>query len=68
MNPRGPGGLSRAACLPVLAALLASVPAAGQTPVPEMRATATPVPRPPTIDGVLDEPFWAMIEPVTDFR
>ena len=68
MNPRKPGGLSRAACLPVLAALLASVPAAGQTPVPEMRATATPVPRPPTIDGVLDEPFWAMIEPVTDFR
>ena len=33
-----------------------------------MRATATPVPRPPTIAGVLDEPFWAMIEPVTDFR
>ncbi|MDE0474144.1 MAG: DUF5916 domain-containing protein [Gammaproteobacteria bacterium] len=72
MNWRRPGGLSRAVCLPALAALLAgfsgSVPAAAQTPVPEMRATATPVPRPPTIDGVLDEPFWAMIEPVTDFR
>ena len=23
---------------------------------------------PPTIDGVLDEPFWGRIEPVTDFR
>ena len=23
---------------------------------------------PPTIDGVLDEPFWQQIEPVTDFR
>ena len=72
MNWRRLGGLSRAVCLPALAALLAgfsgSVPAAAQTPVPEMRATATPVPRPPTIDGVLDEPFWAMIEPVTDFR
>ena len=68
MNWRGPGGLSRAAWLPVLAALLAPVPGSAQTPVPEMRATATPVPRPPTIDGVLDEPFWAMIEPVTDFR
>ncbi len=68
MNPRGPGGLSRAAWLPVLAVLLAPVPGSAQTPVPEMRATATPVPRPPTIDGVLDEPFWAMIEPVTDFR
>ena len=64
MVPRVPCWLAVAA----LAAVLAAVPAAGQTPVPEMRATATPVPRPPTIDGVLDEPFWAMIEPVTDFR
>lgn len=68
MNWRRPGGLSRAVCPPALAALLVAVPATGQTPLPEMRATATPVPRPPTIDGVLDEPFWAMIEPVTDFR
>ena len=68
MNPYRPGGLFRAACLPVLAALLASAPGSAQTPVPEMRATATPVPRPPTIDGVLDEPLWAMIEPITDFR
>ncbi len=36
--------------------------------MPEARATATPVPRPPAIDGVLDEPFWATIEPVVDFR
>ena len=52
----------------LLAVLPGSAPAAAQTPVPEMRATATPVPRPPTIDGVLDEPLWAMIEPITDFR
>ena len=63
-----PGGLSRAACVAMLAASLAPAPASAQDAVPEMRATATPVPRPPTIDGVLDEPFWAMIEPVTDFR
>ncbi len=68
MNWRRLGGLSRAVCLPALATVLVAVPATGQTPLPEMRATATPVPRPPTIDGVLDEPFWAMIEPVTDFR
>ncbi len=29
---------------------------------------AVRVPRPPTIDAVLDEPFWNEIEPVTDFR
>ena len=29
---------------------------------------AVRVARPPTIDGVLDEPFWNQIEPVTDFR
>ena len=68
MNSPRPGGFSRAVCLPVLAALLAPVPIVAQANGPEARATATPVPRPPTIDGVLDEPFWAMIEPVTDFR
>ena len=68
MNWRRPGGLSRAGYLPLLAALLAPAQTAAQAPVPEMRVTATPVPRPPTIDAVLDEPFWATIEPVTDFR
>ena len=95
MNPRGPGGLSRAdspldmagtafratavtvgalpaGALPLLACLLVTLPApvpiVAQANGPEARATATPVPRPPTIDGVLDEPFWATIEPVTDFR
>ncbi len=42
--------------------------AAPQAATPEARATATPIPRPPVIDGVLDEPFWATIDPVTDFR
>ena len=64
MIPRLACGLAAAA----LAGFPAPTPGSAQTPAPEMRATATPVPRPPTIDGVLDEPFWAMIEPVTDFR
>jgi hypothetical protein len=34
----------------------------------EWRAVATPIPHPPTIDGVLDEPFWSAIEPITEFR
>ena len=67
VRPMGP----RVACWlagVLLAVLPGFAPAAAQTPVPEMRATATPVPRPPIIDGVLDEPLWAMIEPITDFR
>ena len=36
--------------------------ARGQT----VRAVRTD--RPPTIDAVLDEPFWQRIEPITDFR
>ncbi|MCY4572656.1 MAG: DUF5916 domain-containing protein [Gemmatimonadetes bacterium] len=52
-----------------LAGLAAGAPAAaygqsasGQT----IRAVRTD--RPPTIDAVLDEPFWQRIEPITDFR
>jgi len=33
---------------------------------PTVRAVRTG--QPPTIDGILDEPFWHEIEPVTDFR
>ena len=33
---------------------------------PTIRAVRAP--HPPTIDAVLDEPFWHEIEPVTDFR
>ena len=51
-----------------LPASSAPSPAVAQDALPGTRAIATPVPRPPTIDGVLDEPFWATIEPVTDFR
>ena len=36
------------------------------TAAPTIRAVR--IPRPPTIDAVLDEPFWHEIEPVTDFR
>ena len=76
MNSRWPGILRRAAsattatatlCLTLWAAL-GPAPAAAQPAMPQARVTATPVPRPPTIDAVLDEPFWATIEPVTDFR
>ena len=47
-----------------LVVLAAGTPpaASGQT----VRAVRTD--RPPTIDAVLDEPFWQAIEPVTDFR
>ena len=76
INSRWPGILRRAAsattatatlCLALWAAL-GPAPAAAQPAMPQARVTATPVPRPPTIDAVLDEPFWATIEPVTDFR
>lgn len=36
------------------------------TPAPVVRAMR--VPEAPTVDGVLDEPFWQRIEPITDFR
>jgi hypothetical protein len=33
----------------------------------ELEAIAHPIASAPTIDGVLDEPFWAEIEPITGF-
>jgi len=30
-------------------------------------AVAVPIPSPPVIDGVLDEPFWTLVEPITGF-
>lgn len=43
------------------------VPARDPSPAaPTIRAVRAP--HPPTIDAVLDEPFWHGIEPVTDFR
>ena len=51
------------------AALAAGILATG-TPAAAQDATVRAVrtDQPPTIDGVLDEPFWDSIEPVTDFR
>ncbi len=34
---------------------------------PSALARATRIDTPPVIDGVLDEPFWATLEPITDF-
>jgi hypothetical protein len=34
---------------------------------PSARAVATRIHTPPVIDGVLDEPFWATLEPITTF-
>jgi hypothetical protein len=34
----------------------------------EPRAVAHPITTAPVIDGILDEGFWAEIEPITDFR
>jgi hypothetical protein len=49
---------------------LAAALAAGATDArgQDWEAAATRVPSPPTIDGVLDEPYWRTIEPVTAFR
>ena len=30
-------------------------------------AVAVPISSPPVIDGVLDEPFWTRVDPVTGF-
>jgi len=56
----------RIVALCVLAAgiLATDTPLAAQDPT--VRAVRTG--QPPIIDGVLDEPFWQQIEPVTDFR
>ena len=46
-----------------------SVDTAARNPSPaEPAIRAIRAPHPPTIDAVLDEPFWQDIEPVTDFR
>ncbi len=46
-----------------------SLAAAARDPSPtEPTIRAVRAPHPPTIDAVLDEPFWREIEPVTDFR
>jgi len=42
-------------------------PTAAQVVGRDAVATAHPLPAAPTIDGVLDEPFWATIPPITDF-
>ncbi|MDE2794382.1 MAG: DUF5916 domain-containing protein [Gemmatimonadota bacterium] len=45
---------------------LATAPRESCPPAPTIRAVRAP--HPPTIDAVLDEPFWHEIDPVTDFR
>ena len=46
-----------------------SLPAGSHEPHPAAATIrAVRAPHPPTIDAVLDEPFWHGIEPVTDFR
>ncbi len=44
--------------------LIFGAAATAQTPV----ARAVRIETPPRVDGVLDEPFWAGIEPITGFR
>ena len=59
----------RRGILVALAALVAGapVPALSQD-ARDRTVRAVRTDRPPTIDGVLDEPLWQRIEPVTDFR
>ncbi|MDP2955156.1 MAG: DUF5916 domain-containing protein [Longimicrobiales bacterium] len=61
--------------LPILCltlALAASLPAPGSSQAPDEASRrgvrAVRAPERPDIDGVLDEAFWAGIEPITDFK
>ena len=51
----------------LVAVVAFAVPVAAQTP-PGGEVRAVRVDAPPLIDGVLDEPFWSAIPPVTGFR
>lgn len=59
-------GVGSVAALILLATpwTLGAGPAAAQS---EPVAVAVPIDAPPAIDGVLDEPFWRTIEPITGF-
>ncbi len=48
--------------------LLVAAPAGAQSDRPKAVVRPTRIDTPPQIDGRLDEPFWADIEPITDFR
>ncbi len=55
--------------LVALAGLAAGTPATARSQTgPGQTIRAVRSDRPPTIDAILDEPFWQRIEPVTDFR
>ena len=55
--------------LVALAGFAAGAPATAQSQdAPSQTIRAVRTDRPPTIDAVLDEPFWQRIEPITDFR
>ena len=54
--------------LPVLRALLLSGLVIGSASAQDREARAVRIETPPRVDGVLDEPFWAQIRPVTGFR
>ncbi len=66
---RGPAARAASPLLIALTGLAAGAPATAHSqdpPSQTIRAVRTD--RPPTIDAVLDEPFWQRIEPITDFR
>ena len=54
--------------LPVPGVLLLSSLAIGSASAQDREARAVRIETPPRVDGVLDEPFWAQIRPVTGFR
>ena len=54
--------------LPVSGALLLSSLVIGSASAQDREARAVRIETPPRVDGVLDEPFWAQIRPVTGFR
>ena len=54
--------------LPVPGVLLLSSLVIGSASAQDREARAVRIETPPRVDGVLDEPFWAQIRPVTGFR
>ena len=52
----------------ILLLVLVALPTSRALATPQDVATAVPIDQTPTIDGVLDEPFWERIAPITDFK
>ncbi len=52
----------------ILVVVLLALSTSRVSAAPQDVATAVPIDQAPAIDGVLDEPFWQRIAPITDFK